>query len=85
MEMPLRDGQALMNGKKTTYADMLIIQKAVLAGCAATLESTENLPCKKKKLVNVRGFVKNVDYIPLTGRESSVNIQALHDEHCGQD
>jgi hypothetical protein len=54
------------NGKIVGLLDMQTILKVVLAGCAVTLESTGNLPCKKRELVNVKSSVKKVDYILLT-------------------
>ena len=66
------DGMGSMNGKKSTSENMQIILPLALVGYVKILDeptntkSKPNLPFKKKDLVNVRDFVKNVDYIPLT-------------------
>ena len=66
------DGMGSMSGKKSTSENMQIILPLALVGYVRILDeptntkSKQNLPFKKKKLVNVRDFVNNVDYIPLT-------------------
>jgi hypothetical protein len=66
----------LKNGKNPTSSAMPIILPVALVICVVILVAYGmNQPHKRKKLVNVRSFMKKVDYITLTGLYSSVNIQ----------
>jgi hypothetical protein len=60
----LINGQNTRSGRKPTSSVMLTLARVAHAICVVILgASGMNLPFKRKKLVNVRSFVRKVDYI----------------------